>query len=408
MEWELEIIGNPIVIRKRLDDVVKDMSILDPEDEIRNLYYPKILPLEFEALQKDHPREEDRAKRRICFEDERKQDFTKSLAEWYSHEKLKIENFKVEEERLKEQQENTKKLIQKDLSYSWVNEIKEVDKDPETYLKYHESRKKFRQKEIEEDILEKRKEEEEKKRELEVQMEIERIKKEQEEYEKKRLFAVVAENTLAIPDTKYNNININKIDITSPQAANNSQNLKKLFGENTPEIDNHQDSSALPKLDETLLTLMRDIGFKVRNQSAKEEVQTKEKNLIIENLNKEENSKELEQLKALFEAVPKSKKALYKYPIDYNLIERADIIERKIKPWISSKLQEYLGTDEDELVKLIIKKVKKQTPPQQIQDRLEIVFEKDAETLVMKLWKSMIFETLKLKVISKVRNQVFD
>jgi RNA-binding protein 25 len=64
---------------------------------------------------------------------------------------------------------------------------------------------------------------------------------------------------------------------------------------------------------------------------------------------------------------------------------------------VGKKLKEYLGVEEQNLIDLIVRKVEKKCPPQEILDKCETFLEEIAEEFVVKMWKIIIFEILKVE-----------
>jgi len=63
-----------------------------------------------------------------------------------------------------------------------------------------------------------------------------------------------------------------------------------------------------------------------------------------------------------------------------------------MKPWISKKLTEYLGSAEEDFVEFVLDSLRQKKDPKSIVQELEMVLDKEAETFVVKLWRMLIFE----------------
>jgi RNA-binding protein 25 len=80
-----------------------------------------------------------------------------------------------------------------------------------------------------------------------------------------------------------------------------------------------------------------------------------------------------------------------------------DILDNKLKPWLSRKTKEYLSEEEPTLISMILKKVANKTSPYEIIDKIKVVFEEDTEVnkilkikeFVIKMWRMLVYEVLK-------------
>lgn len=61
------------------------------------------------------------------------------------------------------------------------------------------------------------------------------------------------------------------------------------------------------------------------------------------------------------------------------------------------KSQEYIGTEEINFINMILKKLANRESPKDILKKVKIVLEDDAEDFVVKMWRFIIFEMLKLE-----------
>lgn len=70
-----------------------------------------------------------------------------------------------------------------------------------------------------------------------------------------------------------------------------------------------------------------------------------------------------EELKNLIKQIPQKKKDLFSFEIDWKLLAKSDIFERKVRPWLLQKSIEYLKEEEVNFVRMIIKKLNNQESP---------------------------------------------
>lgn len=73
-----------------------------------------------------------------------------------------------------------------------------------------------------------------------------------------------------------------------------------------------------------------------------------------------------------------------------------DIIPSKMQPWITKKVREYLGAEEATLVQFIATKLSTHSAPQDIRSELAPIFEEEANEFVLKMWRALIFEMLRV------------
>ena len=64
--------------------------------------------------------------------------------------------------------------------------------------------------------------------------------------------------------------------------------------------------------------------------------------------------------------VPTDKEELFAYKLDWGLIEKFNILKESIEPWVSKKLEEYLGENEESLCKFIMTKLTSQCKPKEL------------------------------------------
>ncbi|KAE9989285.1 hypothetical protein EG327_002903 [Venturia inaequalis] len=110
---------------------------------------------------------------------------------------------------------------------------------------------------------------------------------------------------------------------------------------------------------------------------------------ISANMTQEERD---EAKRQLAKEIPNDKKGLWEWPIQWDSLDQT-VVQDHLKPFIEKKVTEFLGIQEDELVQEIVKHVSKRTKPQNIVEDLEGPLDEEAETLVRKLWRMIIFFT---------------
>jgi len=108
------------------------------------------------------------------------------------------------------------------------------------------------------------------------------------------------------------------------------------------------------------------------------------------------SSANAQDLQILAEKVPTDKDKVFAYPLNWAGIDEAKIIEKRVVPWVSKKIAEYIGEEEKSLIDFIISKLNARAPPDDITRNLKVVLEEEAEQFVYKLWRLLIMLSLLL------------
>ncbi|KAG0349897.1 hypothetical protein BG005_010573 [Podila minutissima] len=112
-------------------------------------------------------------------------------------------------------------------------------------------------------------------------------------------------------------------------------------------------------------------------------------------LSAEEKKKREQQIKDLIQSIPADAQGLWNWPIQWQYLaaDNESILKEKIHPFVSKKVVELLGVQEDELTGFVVEHIRKKQPPQELVDELRNALDNDADVLVMKTWRMLIFET---------------
>lgn len=97
-------------------------------------------------------------------------------------------------------------------------------------------------------------------------------------------------------------------------------------------------------------------------------------------------------VKALAQEIPTTKEGLWQWDVKWDYLDEG-IITDKLRPFIEKKVVEYLGVQEQLLVDVVEEHLRKHDKPNVLADELEGPLEDDAEDLVKKLWRMVIFFT---------------
>lgn len=93
----------------------------------------------------------------------------------------------------------------------------------------------------------------------------------------------------------------------------------------------------------------------------------------------QEKQAKMDRVKDLISRIPTEKEALFAYPVDYEVLEEHNVLEKKMRPWVSKKIAEYLGEEDRALITFILGKITARVPPHDFVDQLKLVLEEEAE-----------------------------
>ncbi|KAL8946178.1 MAG: hypothetical protein Q9222_007397 [Ikaeria aurantiellina] len=104
-------------------------------------------------------------------------------------------------------------------------------------------------------------------------------------------------------------------------------------------------------------------------------------------LTEEERAQAARQLAA---EIPSDREGLWKWPVKWEFVDET-VLSEQLRPFVEKKVVEYLGVQEQMLVEAVEGHVRKRGAPQELVDELEGALEDEAEALVKKLWRMIIF-----------------
>jgi PWI domain len=96
-------------------------------------------------------------------------------------------------------------------------------------------------------------------------------------------------------------------------------------------------------------------------------------------INESTFNNKLKHYKTLLEKVPKKRSELYSFPIAWNNLAQNRILEKKLGPFVSKLLVEYIGQDDRSLVQMVTKMVVNRDDPSKIQNKIEHFLDEVAE-----------------------------
>jgi len=95
--------------------------------------------------------------------------------------------------------------------------------------------------------------------------------------------------------------------------------------------------------------------------------------------------------------VPQNKKDLWLFAIDWDKLSKSVVLERNIRPWLELRSDEYIGGVEEKFIALVEKKLLSRSHPDKIIKVLKQLLDDDSEEFVVRLWKKLVLEYLKLE-----------
>jgi RNA-binding protein 25 len=72
-------------------------------------------------------------------------------------------------------------------------------------------------------------------------------------------------------------------------------------------------------------------------------------------------------------------------------------LHKRMRPWISKKIIEFLGEEEPTLVDYIVSCIKDHVQAEKMLERLQSILDVEAEMFVLKMWRMLIFEIKKVE-----------
>ena len=102
------------------------------------------------------------------------------------------------------------------------------------------------------------------------------------------------------------------------------------------------------------------------------------------------------EMKRLIATIPTAKEGLLAYEVDWARVDKAGLVEAKLRPWVTKKIADYLGEEEPMLINYVLEMLTGHEAASEVIEKLGAVLEPDeAESFVIKLWRYLIFETMR-------------
>ncbi|KAI5861943.1 hypothetical protein GGS23DRAFT_605887 [Durotheca rogersii] len=97
-------------------------------------------------------------------------------------------------------------------------------------------------------------------------------------------------------------------------------------------------------------------------------------------------------VRALAQEIPNEKDGLWEWDVKWDFLDES-VIREKLRPFVEKKLVEYLGVQEQLLIEVVEEHLRKHARPGDLVEELAEALDDEAEALVKKLWRMVIFFT---------------
>ncbi|KAI1740806.1 hypothetical protein F4680DRAFT_417857 [Xylaria scruposa] len=97
-------------------------------------------------------------------------------------------------------------------------------------------------------------------------------------------------------------------------------------------------------------------------------------------------------VRALAQEIPNEKEGLWEWDVKWDYLDES-VIREKLRPFVEKKLVEYLGVQEQLLIEVVEEHLRKHGKPEELVEELAEALDDEAEALVKKLWRMVIFFT---------------
>ncbi|CAM4884946.1 unnamed protein product [Rotaria socialis] len=96
-------------------------------------------------------------------------------------------------------------------------------------------------------------------------------------------------------------------------------------------------------------------------------------------------------VRKLIESIPTKKEDLFTFPLDWSLLD-TNLMEKRIKPWVTKKIVEYIGEEELTLTEFICSSIMSKKSAETILYDIRVVLDDEAEVFVVKMWRLIVYE----------------
>ncbi|KAJ4811056.1 RNA-binding protein 25 [Rhynchospora pubera] len=115
-------------------------------------------------------------------------------------------------------------------------------------------------------------------------------------------------------------------------------------------------------------------------------------------------TKKVLDAKQLIDMIPRTKEELFAYEVNWTIYDKHELHER-MRPWVSKKITEFLGEEEETLVEYIVSCTKDHVEASKMLELLQAILDDEAEMFVLKMWRMLIFEIMKVETGLSVKSR---
>lgn len=104
--------------------------------------------------------------------------------------------------------------------------------------------------------------------------------------------------------------------------------------------------------------------------------------------------------RSIIDSLPSSQKDVFNFAINWDAFTSAkSAVASRIRTYVSKKIAELLGEEEQTLVDFVMEKLQEHAQAQQMLNELVEVLDEDAQGFVLKLYRTVIYETQKFAIL---------
>ncbi|CAF3189269.1 unnamed protein product [Rotaria socialis] len=109
------------------------------------------------------------------------------------------------------------------------------------------------------------------------------------------------------------------------------------------------------------------------------------------NISAQSQEEKRQAVRKLIESIPTKKEDLFTFALDWSLLD-PNLMEKRIKPWVTKKIVEYIGEEEPTLTDFICTSIMSKKSADSILADIRVVLDDEAEVFVVKMWRLIVYE----------------
>ena len=105
----------------------------------------------------------------------------------------------------------------------------------------------------------------------------------------------------------------------------------------------------------------------------------------------------IEKTKALYMRLPRERDEVFAVELDWQLLISQGVLDRVVRPWVAKKIKEYLGVEEQAMIKLVLNQLASgKCTAENLLAKVGNILDEVADQFVFKLWQVLLFEHMKI------------